>query len=223
MMRDADERSGGTDLLAARKRQHDTDPSSSTVGTTPPAGLTALAPIRSACRPVNVRALSPYHRALLTIDGTVTKFIEAFTMELVNVFVLAQRTVPYDGDQWLDVAPGTSVLARHVLLQGAREGQLHAYAASLLVIERLPMTVRQGLERNPGGIGKALLASRIETRREVLWYGMERAETLPEEVRARTDSTSFLTRTYLIISSGRPMMLITEKFPIGIDELPAHH
>jgi hypothetical protein len=36
-------------------------------------------------REVNLRALSPFQRALLVIDGTVTKFIEAYTMEPVEI------------------------------------------------------------------------------------------------------------------------------------------
>lgn len=32
-------------------------------------------------RPVNLRTLTPFQRALVSIDGTVTKFIEAYTLE----------------------------------------------------------------------------------------------------------------------------------------------
>ena len=58
-------------------------------------------------QPVNFRALSPFYRSLLVIDGTVTKFIEAFTMEPVVVERLSHRGVGLPADhEWLEAPPG---------------------------------------------------------------------------------------------------------------------
>ena len=55
--------------------------------------LTAQADRAPGVSPVNLRTLSPFQRALLVIDGTVTKFIEAYTMEPVAVVRLSQGEV----------------------------------------------------------------------------------------------------------------------------------
>ena len=171
---------------------------------------------------VNLRVLSPFQRALLTIDGTVTKFIEAFTMEPVDVTLLSQevRSLPAD-HEWLEAPAGTSVIAREVVLAGRYRSQVYSYAPSLLVVDRLPADVQAELVSNPGGLGKILLASRVETRREILWYGRERLDETPPGV-AGLRPGEFISRTYRIISSGRTIMLINEKFPTDAEPWPAH-
>ncbi len=170
---------------------------------------------------VNLRTLSPFQRALLVIDGTVTKFIEAYTMEPVQVALLGENTRELEADHpWLEVPRGTRVIAREVLLLGKQSRVFHAYAASLLVVDRLPARVREDLKVNPGGIGRVLLDHQLETRREVLWYGRERMDVLPAEVEPLSDGR-FLSRTYRVIS-GKPMMMINEKFPLDAGML-SHH
>lgn len=172
--------------------------------------------------PVNLRALSPFQRALLTIDGTVTKFIEAFTMEPVDVTLLSQdvRNLLVD-HEWLEAPAGSSVVAREVVLAGRYRGNVYSYAPSLLMVDRLPEAVQAELTSNPGGLGKILLASRVESRREILWYGRERLEETPPGVPGLRPG-EFISRTYRIISGGQPIMLINEKFPTDADPWPAH-
>ncbi len=172
---------------------------------------------------VNLRALTPYQRALLMIDGTVTKFIEAYTLEPVEIIRLSQMTQTLTEEHhWLEAAAGTGVIAREVLLR-SRYGQAPlAYAASLVVPERLPHAVRESLEVHGQGLGKILLNTQVETRRELLWYGMERPKRLPEDFR-HLAGREFLSRTYRIVAGGQPIMLITEKFAPVADRLPSHH
>jgi chorismate-pyruvate lyase len=172
---------------------------------------------------VNLRALTPYQRALLMIDGTVTKFIEAYTLEPVEIIRLSQtaQLLPED-HRWLEAPQGTSVIAREVLLR-SRYGQAPlAYAASLVVPERLPRAVRESLEVHGQGLGKILLNREVETRRELLWYGMEQPKRLPEDFH-QLAGREFISRTYRIISGGQPIMLINEKFAPAGDRLPSHH
>lgn len=171
---------------------------------------------------VNLRTLSPFHRALLVIDGTVTKFIEAYTMEPVDVLHLGQevRPLPTD-DTWLETPRGTEVLARQVLLRAKYSRSVYAFAVSLIVPERLPDDIRRGLEIDGEGLGRLLLGSRAETYREVLWYGRERSAELPDGVRDLQGS-DFLSRTYRIISHEKPIMLINEKFLLNTEPMPAH-
>lgn len=171
----------------------------------------------------NLRALTPYQRALLSIDGTVTKFIEAYTMEPVVVSLIEQDTHSLEVDHpWLEIASGTTVISRQVLLQGKYSQTLYAYAVSLLVHDQLPEIVREDLKDHPGGIGRVLIKNKLETRREVLWYGREQIDDLPEPVCSLTDGR-FVSRTYRIICQGNPFMLINEKFPVSVSQMMAHH
>ena len=58
--------------------------------------LTAQSSRPSHLRRVNLRTLTPFQRALMVIDGTVTKYIEAYMMEPVNVIRLGQSIRPLE-------------------------------------------------------------------------------------------------------------------------------
>jgi chorismate-pyruvate lyase len=198
---------------------------------TAPAGVPAFDPLEElfvaqfrkppGLMAINLRVLSPFQRALLVIDGTVTKFIEAYAMEPVDVSLLSQevRTTAAD-DEWLELPAGAPVIAREVALRGRYRHQVYAYAPSLLVLDRLPQQVREALSTNPGGLGRILLQTGLESRREVLWYGRERLAEVPAGVEGLRPGY-FISRTYRIIAGGRPVMLINEKFPTGVDPLPS--
>ena len=172
---------------------------------------------------INLRTLTPFQRALLVIDGTVTKFIEAYTMEPIEIVRLGQETQSLSSyHEWLDAPEGTDVIVREVLLQGKYSYNLYAYAASLIVPSRVPDEVRRKLDVDGEGLGRILLSGQFETRREVLWYGKEEAHQLPDIVR-RLKNPEFISRTYRIIAESRPIMLINEKFPYEADPLPSHH
>lgn len=162
---------------------------------------------------LNLRTLTPFHRALLSIDGTVTKFIEAYALEPVESTLLAQQNQKLpSAHHWLDLPVGSDVIARQVLLRGGYSATVYAYAVSLLAPQRLPSTMLRDLASEPAGIGRVLLNSQIENRREILWYGREDVPDLPESIECYTGST-FVSRTYRIIANNQPVMLINEKFP----------
>lgn len=169
---------------------------------------------------LNLRALTPFQRALMVIDGNVTKFIEAYHLEPVEVLRLSQerRALPQD-HPWLEAAGGAPVIARQVILRGAYSRSLYAYAVSLILPERLSEAIRRRLEVEGEGLGRILLDQRLETFREVLWYGKERFD--PANGASGPLQGEFLSRAYRIIAGKRPLMLVNEKFPSGGDALPA--
>ena len=170
---------------------------------------------------VNLRALTPFQRALLVIDGTVTKFIEAYVMEPITVRIIGQHQHHLSARHiWLEAEVGMTVIGREVVLEGGYSGVLHAHALSLVVPERLPQAALDQLGENPGGLGRILLDNRLEARREVLWYGREMSGSLPAAIRSRMPG-GCLTRTYRIITGGHPVMLIHERFPLEADRLPS--
>lgn len=164
---------------------------------------------------VDLGSLPPMWRALTVIDGTVTKFLEAYTMEPIKVTTLGQAVQTLAGGQeWLEVKAGGDVLARHVTLTGADSNNLYAYAVSLTNPAAIPRDIRAAMEIQGGSVGRILLSSRVEQRREVLWYGRESAGALPDALQDEHDG-DVLTRAYRIITGGRPVIMIIEKFPLA--------
>jgi len=46
-----------------------------------------------------------------------------------------------------------------------------------------------------------------------LWFGRERLAEAPDRVASACDG-DFLSRTYRVIADGRPLMMVTERFPL---------
>ena len=168
-------------------------------------------------RKVNLRVLSPFKRALLAIDGTVTTFIEAYTQESLVVRRLSQDSIQLEAHHPdLDLESGSEVLVRRVVIEGERTGIAYVYADSVLAIGRLPETVRHVLQTQGASLGRALNAEHLEMWREVLWYGRERLGDGGNDARDRIE---FLLRTYRIITGGKSVALVSERFPSDIDDV----
>ena len=115
---------------------------------------------------LNLRALTPFQRVLLVADGTVTQLIEAYTLAPVEVAPISQETyISPNNHAWLKTTRGTTLIERQVLLKraGGRRLILHAYATSLIVRDRLPQEIQEGLEIDGEGLGRLLRRSGSET------------------------------------------------------------
>ena len=167
--------------------------------------------------------LTPFQRALLVTDGTVTHLIEAYTFSPVEV-VLLRETEQALGIEyaWLELPISGPVVTREVVLQTpATDTQLpkiHAYAISHIIYERLPSSVVEGLKSRTGGLGALLQRTIWETRRDLLWWGVEHTVGLPDAI-GHLESKPFLSRTYRVVANKDPLMLITEKFPLDESSL----
>lgn len=172
----------------------------------------------AALKDINLTRLSPFHRALLVADGTVTRFIEGYQLTPVQVVLLYQaRRKLHNKHNWLEIPTGGNIIAREVVLQTPstenQKPKIHAYAVSQIVHERLPQSVLEELNEGINGLGVLLHHSQLETRRDLLWWGVERVTGLPSTI-AYFEGTPFLCRTYRIVANGHPLMFITEKFPL---------
>ena len=167
--------------------------------------------------------LTPFQRALLVTDGTVTHLIEAYTFSPVEVVPLRETEQALGIEYaWLELPIGDPVVTREVVLQtpttDTRAPKIHAYAISHLIYERLPNSVVEGLKSRAGGLGALLQRTIWETRRDLLWWGVERAVGLPDAI-GHLESKPFLSRTYRVVAKKDPLMFITEKFPLDESSL----
>ena len=159
-----------------------------------------------------IQTLPPFLRALLVTDGTVTKILEAYFWEPVEVqtlqqeFVTAERPIP-----WIQVDPGDQVLIRRARLSGVDSRRMYASAFSVIRTELIPESFRQRLIDQEIGIGVLIRDSGMESYREVLEVGIDPAKRSAKET--ATESSDLIFRTYRIIIDGRPVILITESFP----------
>jgi len=156
-------------------------------------------------------------RALLVTDGTVTKILEAYFWEPVEVVTLQQEFVcaerPID---WIGVQQGDQVLIRQARLSGAETTNLYATAFSVIRPGLIPENFRQRLIDREIGIGVLIRDSGLESYREVLEVGLE---SKPGREDGNASGRSELVfRTYRIIIEGEPVILITESFPIELYE-----
>ena len=161
---------------------------------------------------INLARLTPFQRGLLVTDGTVTRFVEAYTLAPVEVALLqqAKQTLPTE-HTWLQLPAGAEVISRQVVLQ--TQPIIHTYADSLIVPQRLPASILNGLKSDKQGLGGLLRCSGLETRRELLWCGIEVLTDLPSAI-AHLEGEKFINRTYRVFANQKPLMLINEKFPL---------
>jgi len=157
------------------------------------------------------------------IDGTVTRFIEAYAMEPVEIQRVRQNAcAPRQEHRWLEADPSSEIMEREVLIRGGYSGTLYVYAISYVLTARLSPRIRGRLEVQGEGIGRIFEDEKLETRREVLWFGRERLKVLPAALESERE-IEFISRAYRIIVDGHPVVMINERFPVSLRRIPAHH
>lgn len=158
-------------------------------------------------------AAALFQRILLITDGTVTHLLETFAGERICVIKLHQSIdeATRQVDE-LEVRDRQQVLHREVLLVGCTTRRAFVYAASQIVPDRLNPAVRDGLLQSSKPIGYLLEESRTETFRQILEARRESAGACGSYFGIDA-AAEVLTRTYRVLAGGRPIMLITEKFP----------
>lgn len=167
---------------------------------------------------INLARLTAFQRGLLVTDGTVTRFIEAYTRMPVEVALLQQTKQTLSTEHtWLQLPAGAEVISRQAVLQTHSQEKslpiIHTYADSLIVPQRLSEPILNGLESDKRGLGGLLWCSGLETRRELLWWGMETLIDLPRAIE-HLEGETFISRAYRVFADGVPLMLINEKFPL---------
>lgn len=171
--------------------------------------------ISSSLQPVDLKSLSVLQRVLMITDGTVTKILEAYTLEKIRVVKLSEDVViGVEANSHLAIDPTipTSILQRKILLQTSLSGVNQIYAESHIVLDRLKKEVYDALLYGNKPIGEILLEENIETYRSIVHIGKEKTSMLDTYFNISKDAY-MISRSYIVVSKGSPIMLITEKFP----------
>ncbi len=159
--------------------------------------------------------LPPFLRTLLVADGTVTKALEAYFWEPVDVHQLMQQlqhhSEPIEG---LAYQPGDPLLRREVRLDGRDSGRCYALARSFLALESLPAHFAEAIVNGKMGIGELLREQGVETYRDIVNLHYHRRDSLDDE-RLQTLDDDIISRSYRISVSRVPAILVTEYFPIS--------
>jgi len=150
--------------------------------------------------------LPPYLRTLLVADGTVSRSLEAYFWEPIDVIQIKQ------GEQScvtaidaLNLEAGESALYRSVELRGRNTGILYSRADSIIKARELPENWRRELMSGRLGIGTLISDSGMESYREIMHYDLGSSADKPTEV----------SRSYRIFLRAEPIIYITEYFPLA--------
>jgi chorismate-pyruvate lyase len=162
---------------------------------------------------IDILRLSVFQRMLLTTDGTVTKMLEAYTGEGIQVIKLSQEVCSSNQPlASLEMVGPYSVLDRKILLRGNSSQRNLLYAESTIALDRLSHSVRNSLLKDEIPIGQLLLECQAETFRKIMSFSKEPVGALAGYFQV-CPSLGMFSRTYQIVMGRQPVMQITEKFP----------
>jgi chorismate-pyruvate lyase len=150
-------------------------------------------------------------RMLVGTDGSLTALLEASFEAPVEV-----RTVAHTVDGRLptpaELEPGVPVLWRRAVLEVDEEPVLRA--SSVLALDRVAPGVRGALLAGAEPIGSVLRGT--EVRRELLAASATGATAADAAELDVDEGAPMLERVTRILSSGRPLAVVTERIPATI-------
>ena len=150
-------------------------------------------------------------RVLLTTDGTVTKSLESYFWEPIDIDKLTQQQIILRCPELLlgrDI--GDVLLQRKIQLRGEHSNTVYAKATSLVCLDMLPPGILSSVIEGSTGIGELLRESGLETYREIVDFGQCQFDS--DEV----GSKMAIWRTYLIKMNQQPFIQVTETFPLTV-------
>ena len=168
---------------------------------------------------LGVDSLPALQRVLLVTDGTLTEILEAYFCERICLVKVAQRVIAATASHaLLDPIPGESLIERKILLQGERSGTNYVYADSLVAVDRLPSSFRDGLNSDTP-LGRLWLEHRLETFKQMHGVHRQAANELSRYFEC-AETEPLLVRTYRVISGSSVVMVISEYFPSLYGDAP---
>jgi chorismate-pyruvate lyase len=161
---------------------------------------------------VEITRLDAFLRAVLFTDGTVSRALEAHTLADVAVEAVEQApsAAPERIARYLRVEQDEECVRRRVAMRIGGAG-VSVWAESHVVPRRLPREFLALLDGDPQGIGGSLQQLKLESWRELLWFGLGQP---PPWADGAAPGTTTLTRAYRVLTRGAPALLISEAFVV---------
>lgn len=167
--------------------------------------------------------IDPFDRMLLSTDGTVTTLLAACAGEPIITRATRQagpapleRLLTATGCWWhpdatlLELSPADRVVARRATLRGGRSGVAYLLAESVVVLDRLPRRIADGLAREGASLACLLTAGPVEARREVLPAEAVTADEAACDHLGVRPGAKLAQRTSRIVIGGRAAAAVTE-------------
>ena len=159
-------------------------------------------------------SLKPLQRILLVTDGTLTEILEATFLERIQLIKVCQQIIsPTAVHAELEPGPQEALLERKILLRGVTSARNYVYAESVIVLDRLSPAFRDGLLNSAVPLGRLWLEHKLETFKDVPDVRCQPADDIHHHFGCQ-ESSPLLVRTYRVLSAARPVMLISEYFPL---------
>src|SRR5208283_676089 len=165
---------------------------------------------------LDTSSLDPLQRVLLVTDGTLTEILEATFLERIQLIKVAQQVIHATASHAQlepDSEQREALIERKILLQGEESGRNYAYAESLIAVDRLGSSFRDELLESNMPLGRLWLKYKLETFKELQTVQCQSASQLCGYFESPAAS-QLLVRTYRVFSGARPVMIITEFFPM---------
>jgi chorismate-pyruvate lyase len=148
-------------------------------------------------------------RALLVADGTVTKLIEAYALEPLQVLLHCQQAeLNQATPENLQLNSSDFYLHRKISLVGSLSSVVYLHAESWIDLTLFKDEIYQDFLQAKMGIGEIIQKCELPTYRRILNFFSEEKE-----------QQILLCRTYVIHVNQQPAIQITEKFPISVFRL----
>jgi 4-hydroxybenzoate synthetase (chorismate lyase) len=173
---------------------------------------------------VEVSAMDSFLRTLLFTDGTVTRTLEVHTLSRVSVEVIdqAKSLASARVANYLQLPDGAELTKRRVSIGIGAATKPIIWAESHIIPDRLPPGFLGLLDRAPDGIGEALQQVKLESWREMLWFGLDLPPDWARVFPVSQTGLTVLKRLYRVIIQSRPALLICESFAVG-QQAGAYH
>jgi chorismate-pyruvate lyase len=156
--------------------------------------------------------LSLFQKILLTSDGSVTHLLALYAGEKISVRKIEQWIGQGDAPAEMQCPADARLLHRKIMLVDSV--RRHVYAESTFVFERFSQSIQAKLLETDIPIGSLWRQEKVEMYREIIDIRIERSAAVAAHFDLAGDAL-LLSRTYLLHQGGKPLGVITEKFPLA--------
>lgn len=157
----------------------------------------------------SLQQLTAIERVVLACDATLTEVLEAYAGEKIVVHKLKEHFLQLN-DDIPHLLSSDQIIFRESLLIGSESAKVMVYARSLIDLGLLKNGgFKQDLMSTSIPLGYLFKSYKIETFRELLGCKEEEDDELLRHF--GVTAGKFISRTNVLYSHGKPLMLITEK------------